>query len=303
MGDLEMTNTTTKSSVQAVYWQAITPVHSGTGQTSASVIDLPIAREKATHYPVLPASSIKGVLRNGEGLKKEERDSITEGDKVFGYVNKKTGKLDEQGNEVRESRASDLTFTDARLLCLPVRSYAGTFAYVTCPHILKRLDRDREALGLAKLFGMALTVKDTAASVCPDSALVHSSKVLFEDIDLEAANSAEAQKIAQAIASAAGLSDDFAARFAIVSDDIFAYFSETATEVSAHVSLKSDTKTVDKEKGGLWYEEAIPAEALFASFVISAAGQFEALSRPFIQLGGKGSVGKGLLKITVEGGV
>ena len=294
-----MTNTSAKSTVKAVYWQAITPVHSGTGQTSASVIDLPIAREKATHYPVLPASSIKGVLRDGEGLRKEERSTISKADEVYGYADKKI--KNEKGEEESRSAAGQLTFTDARLLCLPVRSYAGTFAYVTCPHILTRLDRDREALGLAKLFGMTITVKDAAASVCPDSALVHGSKVLFEDIDLEAANSAETQKIAQAIASAAGLNADFAARFAIVSDDIFAYFSETATEVSAHVRLDPDSKTV--ESGGLWYEEAVPAEALFASFVISGSGDAAVLdNRPYVQLGGKGSVGKGLLKITLEGG-
>ena len=44
--------------------------------------------------------------------------------------------------------AGKLTFTDARLLCLPVRSYKGTFAFVTCPLIVHRLARDLKALGL-----------------------------------------------------------------------------------------------------------------------------------------------------------
>lgn len=286
-----MTNTTTKNIVKAVYWQAITPVHSGTGQTSASVIDLPIAREKATHYPVLPASSIKGVLRGGEGLRKDASGNITSETDDARKANQRFGSLEAAG---------DLTFTDARVLCLPVRSYAGTFAYVTCPHILARLDRDREALGLSKLFSMAFTPEESAACVCPDSALVHGDQVLFEDIDLKAIESVETQSAAQAIARAAGLSNDFAARFAIVPDDIFAYFSETATEVSAHVRLNSDSKTV--ETGGLWYEETVPAEALFTSFVISdKAGDFSVLNRPYVQLGGKGSVGKGLLRIALEG--
>lgn len=326
MGDLEVTNSTaSKPTVKALFWQAITPVHSGTGQTSASVIDLPIAREKATGYPVLPASSIKGVLRNGEGLDKQTE--ITEADKLFGYAGKKI--KDEQGDVKDRSAAGDLTLTDARVLCLPVRSYAGTFAYLTCPHILTRLDRDREALGLTRLFDLpgqkpaapahdptagmlpqglkAAAPSQTApasqtAQVCPGSALVYGGKVLFEDIDLSAEESTSAQKAAGAIAAAAGLGEGFASRFAIVPDDIFAYFSETATEVSAHVRLKADSKTV--ESGGLWYEEAVPAETLFASFVISSkAGDFGVLKRPYLQLGGKGSVGKGLLKIAVEGGV
>lgn len=286
-----MTNTTTKNIVKAVYWQAITPVHSGTGQTSSSVIDLPIAREKATHYPVLPASSIKGVLRGGEGLRKDASGNITSETDDVRKANQRFGSLEAAG---------DLTFTDARVLCLPVRSYAGTFAYVTCPHILARLDRDREALGLSKLFSMAFASEESAACVCPDSALVHGDQVLFEDIDLKAIESVETQSAAQAIARAAGLSNDFATRFAIVPDDIFAYFSETATEVSAHVRLNSDSKTV--ETRGLWYEETVPAEALFTSFVISdKVSDFSVLNRPYVQLGGKGSVGKGLLRIVLEG--
>lgn len=325
MGDLEMTNATTQNTtVKALFWQAITPVHSGTGQTSASVIDLPIAREKATDYPILPASSIKGVFRDGEGL--NQKNEITKADEAFGYADKKIKNAD--GKEESKSNVGDLTFTDARVLCLPVRSYAGTFAYVTCPHILRRLDRDRAALGLAPLFDLtevkaAAPAYDATAGMLPkglkaaaaptpaptahtaqmtaSSVLAHNNTVLFEDIDLDAQQTELANTAAQAIMQAAGLDESFSSRFAIVPDDIFAFFSETATEVSAHVRLKTDSKTV--ETGGLWYEESIPAETLFSSFVMSGKGSFEVLNRPYIQLGGKGSVGKGLLKISLEGGL
>ena len=74
-----------------IFWQALTPVHPGTGQDSSSVIDLPVAREAATGFPVIPASSLKGVLRDG-------RD-------------------DEQSNRLFGSleNAAELTLTDARL--------------------------------------------------------------------------------------------------------------------------------------------------------------------------------------------
>ena len=42
---------------------AISPLHAGTGQ-GVGVIDLPIAREKATGIPFLPGSSVKGTLRD-----------------------------------------------------------------------------------------------------------------------------------------------------------------------------------------------------------------------------------------------
>ena len=42
---------------------AETFLHPGSGQT-ANAIDLPVAREKTTNYPVIPGSSLKGALRD-----------------------------------------------------------------------------------------------------------------------------------------------------------------------------------------------------------------------------------------------
>jgi CRISPR/Cas system CSM-associated protein Csm3 (group 7 of RAMP superfamily) len=46
-----------------VHVQALSPLHAGTGQT-VDVIDLPIARERATQLPLVPGSTVKGVLRD-----------------------------------------------------------------------------------------------------------------------------------------------------------------------------------------------------------------------------------------------
>ena len=47
---------------QLTFVHALSPLHAGIGQ-GAGVIDLPIAREKATGIPFLPGSSLKGALR------------------------------------------------------------------------------------------------------------------------------------------------------------------------------------------------------------------------------------------------
>lgn len=99
--------------------QAISPLHAGTGQ-GVGVIDLPIAREKATQIPFLPGSTIKGVFRdacNDNGLRT----------KVFG-----------PDTNNADLHAGAVTFTDARLLLLPVRSLRGVFAWVTSPLLLRR---------------------------------------------------------------------------------------------------------------------------------------------------------------------
>src|SRR2546421_6392475 len=107
---------------QLTFVHALSSLHAGTGQGDG-VIDLPIAREKATGIPFLPGSSLKGTLRDScKDARKE---------KVFGPQN---DKADEYAGAVQ--------FSDQRLLLLPIRSLAGTFAWVTSPYILDRFARD-----------------------------------------------------------------------------------------------------------------------------------------------------------------
>lgn len=45
-----------------LYLYVETPLHAGSG-TSLGIVDLPIQRERVTHYPIVQSSSIKGKLR------------------------------------------------------------------------------------------------------------------------------------------------------------------------------------------------------------------------------------------------
>lgn len=253
-----------------IFWQALTPVHPGTGQDSSSVIDLPVAREAATGFPVIPASSLKGVLRDG----REDEQSK----KLFGSP----------------ENAAELTLTDARVLFLPVRSYAGTFAFLTCPLVLERLQRDQKALGSSELKAPIPNPGQKEALLPKGTQIVHNNQVILEDIDLSV-NVGAAETLTQELGRLVFGEESgyFVERFALVSNDVFAYFSEMGLEIIARVKLKSETKTV--EPGGLWYEEAIPAETVFSSFAIGKNG-LEELDRPYIQIGGQGSVGRGLLR-------
>src|SRR6266568_6927589 len=107
---------------------ALSALHAGTGQ-GAGVIDLPIAREKATGLPFLPGSSLKGALR---ALCVDENKCK----QIFGP--------DTAGSDANSDYASSAQFSDQRLLLLPIRSLAGTFAWITSPYVLRRLARDIE---------------------------------------------------------------------------------------------------------------------------------------------------------------
>ncbi len=278
---------------------ALTPVHAGTGQ-SAAVIDLPIAREKATGFPIVPGSSLKGVLR--DRLSGSDKDWAKA---VFG----------------KEDRSGALCLTDLRTLCLPVRSIYGTFAYVTSPLVLGRLARDCEAVGVgafADLPKMELPLAQSHldAKVPTGSSMLISptakgtnANMFLEDLDLRAVEDDGATKVASAIASALfkGNEADFTGRFVVVPDTVFSFLCETATEVAARIRLEESTKTVTK--GGLWFEEAVPAETLFYGLATveprflpggeqDPIAALEAIGA--VQVGGDAGVGRGLCRLVVQ---
>ncbi|WNZ62075.1 type III-B CRISPR module-associated Cmr3 family protein [Myxococcus sp. MxC21-1] len=69
---------------------ALSPLHVGTGQ-SVGVIDLPLARLKATGIPFVPGSSLKGVLRELRRPREETGDARGLHDAVFGPRRAKAG--------------------------------------------------------------------------------------------------------------------------------------------------------------------------------------------------------------------
>ncbi len=285
----------------------LSPLHAGTGQGSG-VIDLPIAREKASGMPFLPGSSVKGVLRDRSG------DSpLTHA--LFG-----------PRTENASDHAGSLQLADARLLCLPVRSLRGTFAWVTAPYALRRLARDATDAGLTGAPAIA-DIEDKTCDVTSETALKvdlrrngrSETAVVLEDLDL-------APRSGQAPAWAGWLSDKifpaadkewptmFAQRLCIVSDNVFGFLMTTAIEVIARNRLDEATKTV--AKGALWYEEALPAESLlYGLATLSPTGKIRAtyqddtalfnhlngLAAGALQLGGKATVGRGLCRMRLLG--
>ena len=268
----------TNMTTQTIWLHALSPVHAGTGQVSASVIDLPVAREKATSWPLIPATTLKGVLK--DATPDDQRDAL------FGSKDK----------------VGSLQFGDARLVCFPVRSWKGVFAYVTCPTALNRLVRDFGALGAPfPAIAEVPSMKETDASVTVGSALVEKDRVWLEDLDLMASENEATQGIAETIAAAVLPESEraaFIARLVIVSDDLFDFLTETATAVTARVSLEEASKTV--KSGGLWYEESVPAEAIFVAPVLGRNESVLPTLPAVLQFGGNETVGQGLCRVTVK---
>jgi CRISPR-associated protein Cmr4 len=283
------------------YWiHALSPLHVGTG-VGLGYIDLPLMREKGTNWPLVPGSSTKGVLRDHFKARK-----LADFEVAFG-PEPSAGDL----------KAGAFLFTDSRLVCLPVRSFFGTFAWCTCPLALRRLRRDLESVGATELPEIG-SVEDCDIALSEDeealtNALVAQTapeKVYLEDLDLKASREGWVGAWARWIAGHAFAGDnswqtEFRKRFAVLPDDVFTFLAETATEVTPRVSLDDESKTV---KEGPWYEESLPAESILAGIMWcdpyeSAKGstqtdsllnQYANVDRSLrLQMGGNATIGRG----------
>jgi CRISPR-associated protein Cmr4 len=295
-----------------MYWlQTITPLHVGAGK-GVGFIDMPIMREKVTDWPLVPGSAAKGVLRDHflQNGNKDQKELI---EVAF-------------GNKINDEspNAGSLVLTDAHIVCMPVRSLYGTFAYITSPLVLERLKRDLEAAGYEKLPKTSRPERNEVLLV-DGSKIAGEGKVFFEDLDFNAKDDETAKEWAKKLAEIVfpkELSKEivwssiFRERFAILNDDCFNFLSKTGTEVTAHVRIEDETKIV--ARGALWYEEALPAEAILAGIswcdrvfgaekiaksrgvekivpndILETYCKTETLN---LQMGGKATVGKGRVR-------
>ena len=275
-----------------MFLHALSPLHAGTGQ-GVGAIDLPIAREKGTEIPIVPGSSLKGVLRDACVALHNDDTCVH----IFGPDTDKA-----------HEHAGAVVLTDLRLVALPVRSLAGVFAWGSSPFLLQRLARDAQLAGLDVPDKPSVANTDTVL-VSSTSALRLNNDVVLEDVKLTA--QAEANNWANWLADRVfpddqTWQDEFKAHFCIVHDDVMSYLLQVGTEVTARIRLKDDEKTV--AKGALWYEEALPAESILAGLVAAqpngkaqpdevfrVIGQ---LAEHVLQVGGNATVGRGLCRLS-----
>lgn len=261
---------------------AETSLHPG-AETGKDFIDLPVAREATTDYPLIPASSFKGSLRN---LSKQAWKDNKASEEVFG----------------KPDCAGGLAVSDVRLLLLPVRSLTGHYRWLTCPYLLERFQRDMRLAGSSISFEIARPDEETAYAA--DEGDLHLEELMFK-----AKPAAALADTANAIAPLMlhqSVQDRLNEQLVIVSDDAFRHFADYGLQVRARNYLEETTKL----SRNLWYEESIPADTLFYSLLMARPEQENALAkvkelfsdRPYIQLGGNETLGQGWCAVTIKEG-
>ncbi|MFH1897525.1 MAG: type III-B CRISPR module RAMP protein Cmr4 [Candidatus Desantisbacteria bacterium] len=90
-------------------------------------------------------------------------------------------------------------------------------------------------------------------------------------------------------------------RLIIVSDDVFKTLVTTATQIIARNVLNDDTKKSEN----LWYEEVVPADALFYTIMKptfkgneSITNLEKGINGQILQIGGNETIGYGLVKMS-----
>ncbi len=262
-----------------------TPLHVGAG-SSVGAVDQPVQRERHTGFPIIPGSSIKGVMRAHFTVNGTDSDSLT---RLFGPARLSGDDDASQGH---------LSFGEAKLLLFPVRAAKGSFAFVTSSLALRRFLRDAggdEDPGESVQDGFCLagdTVKD-------------GNSVVLEEYRFEAKDSFP-EKIADRLSTL--LDDPVLAsakgRLVLLSDGDFSHFARNACEVKQHVKI--DVATGTAVKGGLFNEECVPAETLFHSTITELKSEGEnqvhsTLSEErVIQFGGDATTGLGFCSVKLS---
>lgn len=229
-----------------------TPLHVGAG-ASVGAIDQPVQRERHTGFPIIPGSSIKGVLRDAA---RQRINSEIEIDDTFGPEDS-TSK-----NSLKITRAGNLSFGEARVIAFPVRSAKGAFAYATCPLLLNHFKRLTGKFTLSEIPEIAdqaclassgVTFSDKKSVVLEEYCFSHQGNVPNDWA--EALHEIIADPVWQTLKQ----------RLVILSDGDFAHFVKSTTEISNHNRINAETGTV--EDGALFNLECVPAETLFMSAI------------------------------------
>jgi CRISPR-associated protein Cmr4 len=294
-----------------LFLYAVSPVHMGAGN-AVGIIDNPIQRERHTGHPCFAGSGIKGAVRHGFEAIGGDKALI---DALFGPSS------DPESRGGRDLHAGALSFGDAQLVALPVRSLRGGYVYATCPQAMARTRRLIGQMTGAEPRWPELGTVAEGDCLLANPALLSGDKLHLEAFEYGARESPELRELLADLAEKA-LPPDAAYAFfrqkltedlVVLSDTDFAYFAEHAMLVEPHVRIDDETGTASD--GGLFYTENLPPESLLLAPLLASrtrTGQSpetqamdvlfqmrNVIDGKLLQIGGDATTGRGLVVCTM----
>ena len=279
-----------------------TPLHVGAG-SSVGAVDQPIIRERHTRFPVIPGSSLKGVLASlwPEQVQAKDKDGNPRTDKKGNpvMIRAEIPMALFGSDDQNEQKAGAVALGEAKLLAMPVRSAKGCFAFITSPICLERFARDA---GMKDI--VVPKVDGDMSCLAGSDVLFEGKSVVLEEYRFENKGdfpSEWAEKLASLMPDDPILKGSMS-RLVLLSDGDLTYFAVNACQVSQHVSIDSRTGTA--LQGHLFNQEEVPSETLFyapvtymrdSKHLSTFADKLK--DETLIQFGGKGSTGIGYCSV------
>jgi len=194
-------------------------------------------------------------------------------------------------------KEGNIIFTDGKILLFPVKSVKGVFAWITCPLVLERFERDTgKSLNLPDEIKK---LKDNEA-VAGEDITIDRQHLVLEEISFEVSIDDDLKNSFDKL----GLDID-TKKIAVLPNDNFRYFVKNHTEVNARIRIDQTTGTVGS--GALWYEELVPAETVFYNLILSRTDNennlkliSDFINEKIFQFGGDETLGRGFTKVYVK---
>jgi CRISPR-associated protein Cmr4 len=283
-----------------------TPLHCG-AESGTGYVDQPIQRERHTGFPVIPGSTLKGVLRD------EIKASLTKGGKRAEDVTLRLRSVF-GSDDPDDPSPGQVSFGDGILAAFPVRSSGVPFYWVTCPLVLERLYR---------LLGSSAEIQPPESGTCWGRT---AGDVLLEEIrltrkpldDFFVDNGPGLPDLLSLLPTSErgfGYTRSILAdRLLILADHDFRELTETGTEVLTRIKLTAlgTTTTLKKgehteiegadRQGNMFVQEVVPPETLFVS-PLRASGNGrdfgeELQNLQVLRIGGDETVGRGVTHLS-----
>lgn len=273
------TNTGPSGGLPRSVWFSLlaeTSLHPGSGR-ELGVVDLPVAREGGTGYPLLYGSQLKGSLRD-----RAEQLGWGRLGQVFG----------------KPESAGSCLFSDARMVLLPVRSLTSAYRWVTCPQILERLARDLARTKSGISFDIPV-VQNAVGALSNDPSVGERIFLEEREVEVEAALPEDVAEALEILLGPSPATKRVKRQVTIVSDDTLSWFARYGLPIRARNQLDENKKSEN-----LWYEESLPPDTLLLA-VVSARGNADPgvdlaeLFRDarYLQVGGNETVGEGWVAV------
>lgn len=270
------------SKTHVFFITAKTHLHVGSGDSNFGIIDNLVQRDPVTELPCIHGSSIKGAIK--EYCEEELKWPPNVASSVFG-----SDTLKRTDSSSKEFIKGTHGFFSAHLLLLPVRSTIKPFFRATCGKVieafldhLKNFNTDnysqiKEALDPL----LKIEVKEGTAVIFENGdGLIEDMKAIY--------NSADVGKASMLLGADLAL---------LTWKDFATLCNDENLPVIARNQLDNG------ESKNLWYEQIVPRESRFYTFIIgpenaTEINQIALESNPLVQIGANATVGYGYCKFT-----